>query len=418
MKTDPRELRIDDFDYSLPDNLIARYPLSDRAAAKLLHYSEGVITDRHFRELPDLLPADTLLIGNRTRVIHARLHFPLPTGRTVEIFCLEPQQPVDYALSLSATEGPVEWKCLIGGNRRWKSGPISLPVTHAGHDYQLIAERLERVDNTFLIRFSWEGPQGISFGELLEEAGKIPLPPYLGREAEGEDNQRYQTVFADQEGSVAAPTAGLHFTPEVMENLSSKGLEFRTLTLHVGAGTFKPVTSPTLAGHVMHREYFSVSIELLRRIREQLASNRPIVSIGTTSMRCLESLYYFGARGLTDNDWRGELGQWVATQDSLSRIRPLPALAALIEKLEASDSETFTGYTQLMLTPASQPHVVNGLITNFHQPKSTLLLLVAAMVGDDWQRIYRHAESSGYRFLSYGDSSLLWRRSAGSNEGD
>ncbi|MGB3800904.1 MAG: S-adenosylmethionine:tRNA ribosyltransferase-isomerase [Lewinella sp.] len=413
MMIDPRELRIDDFDYPLPDDLIARYPLTDRAAAKLLYYHEGTVTDRHFRELPDLLPADTLLLGNRTRVIHARLHFPLPTGRTVEIFCLEPLLPTDYALSLSTTEGSVEWKCLIGGNRRWKSGAISLPVRYAGQNWELVAERLERLDNTFSVRFSWKGPRALSFGELLEAAGSIPLPPYLGREAEGEDSHRYQTVFADREGSVAAPTAGLHFTPEVMDRLSDKGVEFTTLTLHVGAGTFKPVTSPTLADHVMHREYFSVSVDLLRRMLQQLESKRPIVSIGTTSMRCLESLFYFGARGLTEGVWRGELGQWVATEDSLSRIDPIPALGALLHHLETTGSDAFTGYTQLMLTPASRPRVVDGLITNFHQPKSTLLLLVAAMVGDDWHKIYRHAQSSGYRFLSYGDSSLLWRRSAG-----
>ncbi|PPK85297.1 S-adenosylmethionine:tRNA ribosyltransferase-isomerase [Neolewinella xylanilytica] len=413
MMMDPRELRIDDFDYSLPDDRIARYPLPDRAAAKLLHYREGTVTDRHFRELPDLLPAGTLLVGNSTRVIHARLYFPLPTGRTVEIFCLEPLRPVDYALSLSATQGAVEWKCLIGGNRRWKSGSISLPVHQADDTFTLVAERLERTDDTFTVRFTWSGPRELSFGELLEAAGTIPLPPYLGRAAEGEDHHRYQTVFAEREGSVAAPTAGLHFTPQVMEGLVDREVDFRTLTLHVGAGTFKPVSAPNLGGHVMHREYFSVSIELLHRLEAQLRAGRPIVSIGTTSMRCLESLFYLGARGMTEGNWENELGQWVATEASVSRTDAAPALAALIHHLEMTNSESFTGYTQLMLTPAARPRIVDGLITNFHQPRSTLLLLVAAMVGDAWKDIYQHARETDYRFLSYGDSSLLWRRSAG-----
>ena len=418
MKTDPRQLQIEHYDYPLPDERIARYPLADRAEAKLLHYRHGTIDDRIFRELPELLPPGTLLIGNSTRVIHARLHFPLATGRSVEIFCLEPLLPADYAQSLSSTTGGVSWKCLIGGNRRWKKGRLALPVTLNGRTYPLYADRLERTDDSFTVRFDWDAPGEVSFGELLEAAGTIPLPPYLGRQAEADDRQRYQTVFAEREGSVAAPTAGLHFTPEVMDRLRKNDIDFRTLTLHVGAGTFKPVTASTLGDHVMHREYFSVSIELLRRIAEQINQGLPIVSIGTTSMRCLESLFYLGVRGQVDGDWSGDLGQWVATEERFTRIGVAPALGALIKKLEDEESESYTGYTQLMLTPAARARVVNGLITNFHQPRSTLLLLVAAMVGDDWRAIYRHALRSDYRFLSYGDSSLLWRRSAGTEQGD
>ena len=417
MKTDPRLLQIEHYDYPLPDERIARYPLANRAEAKLLHYSDGLIEDRIFRELPDLLPPGTLLIGNSTRVIHARLHFPLATGRSVEIFCLEPLVPADYAQSLSSTKAGVAWKCLIGGNRRWKKGRLALPVGLNGADYTLYADRVERTDDSFTVRFDWEGPGQVSFGELLEAAGTIPLPPYLGRQAEAGDRQRYQTVFAEREGSVAAPTAGLHFTPEVMDSLPEKDIDFRTLTLHVGAGTFKPVSSETLGDHVMHREYFSVSIALLRRIAEQVSRGLPIVSIGTTSMRCLESLFYLGARGLTDGDWSGELGQWVATEERYSELGVAPALGALIKEMEEAGHESFTGYTQLMLTPAARARVVDGLITNFHQPRSTLLLLVAAMAGEDWRAIYRHALRSDYRFLSYGDSSLLWRRSAGTEQG-
>ena len=409
MTTDPRDLRIEDFDYPLPDQRIARYPLPDRAAARLLTYRDGRLSDERFSALPEQLAPGTLVIGNRTRVIHARLIFPLPTGRAVEIFCLEPLDPEDYARSLSATEGPVSWKCLIGGNRRWKSGSLELPVPVGGRTVRLAAERLERVDNTFTVSFSWRGGALVSFGELIEAAGTIPLPPYLGRTAEGEDRHRYQTVFAEQDGSVAAPTAGLHFTPEVMEALAARDVGFRTLTLHVGAGTFKPVSSPTLAEHIMHREFFTVEVALLRELATQLAAGRPVVSVGTTSMRCLESLYYAGAGALREGRLPREIDQWVATDD-YSDIGTAPALRALIDALEAEGAGTYTGYTRLLLTPAAEVRVVDGLITNFHQPRSTLLLLVAAMAGEDWQRIYAHALDNGYRFLSYGDSSLLWRR--------
>ncbi len=406
--SEARALRIADYDYPLPDGRIARYPLAERAGSKLLQYCAGSITDRQFADLPQLLPAGSLLIGNQTRVIHARLYFPLANGRIVEVFCLEPLEPEDYARSLGSTEA-VTWKCLVGGNRRWKSGTIDLDFP-AG---TLTAERGDRIDNTFAVTFRWLSPTPLSFGEVLEAAGTIPLPPYLNRVAEGEDRDRYQTVFAQQEGSVAAPTAGLHFTPEILDALRRDGVKCRTLTLHVGAGTFKPVTSATLGNHVMHREYFSVPLGLLVAIRDQLLSGQPLVSIGTTSMRCLESLFYYGAHLLSGATNGEALDQWAATDPHLSGTDPAPAFTALIEALEASGQPAFSGHTQLLLTPAARVRVVDALITNFHQPRSTLLLLVAAMVGNDWRRIYAHALDHGYRFLSYGDSSLLWRRSAG-----
>ena len=409
MITDPREMRIDDFDYPLSDQRIARYPLPDRAAARLLTYRDGQLADRRFRDLPDQLAPGTLVIGNRTRVIHARLIFPLPTGRAVEIFCLEPLDPEDYARSLSATTGPVSWKCLIGGNRRWKAGPLALSVPLGGRTVRLTAERTEPIDNAFAVRFGWEADRTVSFGELIEAAGTIPLPPYLGRAAEGEDRHRYQTVFAEQDGSVAAPTAGLHFTPEVMDAMQDRDVRFRTLTLHVGAGTFKPVTSPTLAEHVMHREFFTVDVALLRELEAQLAAGRPVVSVGTTSLRCLESLYYAGCLAAQGEALTEEIGQWVATAER-SGMDPAPALRALLDQLAATGATAFAGYTRLLLTPAAEVRIVDGLITNFHQPRSTLLLLVAAMTGEDWRRIYAHALDNDYRFLSYGDSSLLWRR--------
>ncbi len=406
MSPDARDLRIEDFDYPLPDDRIARYPLPDREQARLLQYRGGEITGHHFTDLPPLLPPGTLLIGNRTRVIHARLHFPLPDGRPLEIFCLEPLRPVDYALSLGSRE-PVEWKCLVGGNRRWKSGSVEGQIELSGKSVTLRAERGEREDNTFRMRFSWTG--GASFGEVLDAAGSIPLPPYLGRAAEEADRRRYQTVFAEQEGSVAAPTAGLHFTPAILERLETAGIAFRTLTLHVGAGTFKPVTADQLGGHIMHREFFSVTPALLYTLADQLEAGRPVVSIGTTSMRCLESLFYFGARILEGEEAGDTLDQWVAGDPRYSEMAPAPALRALANQLEMDGRKSFEGYTQLLLTPGGKPRVVDGLITNFHQPRSTLLLLVASMLGDDWQRVYAYALEHGFRFLSYGDSSLLWR---------
>ena len=402
-----REIRITDYTYPLPDERIARYPLADRSAAKLLEYREGSLRTHRFRELPELLPEGTLLIGNQTKVIHARLPFTLATGKPLEIFCLEPLEPTDYARSLGSTQG-VRWKCLVGGNRRWKSGQIERRVRLGDQTVWLRAERGERTKDAFEIDFSW-GRAEVSFGELIEAAGSIPLPPYLGRPSEAADRERYQTVFARQEGSVAAPTAGLHFTPEVMEQLVVRGVAFETLTLHVGAGTFKPVSSETLADHPMHREFFTVSVALLERIVEQLRARRPIVSVGTTSMRTLESLYYFGAELLAGRPFSEQLGQWVAG-DTEQDVSAEAACRALLEALRERGATSFRGYTQLLLTPAVRPQVVDALITNFHQPQSTLLLLVASVVGEDWRRLYARALADDYRFLSYGDSSLLWRR--------
>ncbi|MCP9236719.1 S-adenosylmethionine:tRNA ribosyltransferase-isomerase [Lewinella sp. JB7] len=412
MISDARGLRIQDYDYDLPDERIARHPLPERDGSRLLHYREGQITHGRFRDIPALIPAGSLLIGNQTRVIHARLLFTLPDGRPLEIFCLEPLDPVDYALSLSSP-GPVVWKCLVGGNRRWKSGEISLRIDFPGQPLTLHATRGRRRDNAFEITFQWNAPRRMSFGEVIDAAGTIPLPPYLNRAAESADRHRYQTVFARQEGSVAAPTAGLHFTPEVIDRLRERGVNWEALTLHVGAGTFKPVTSPTLGDHVMHREYFSVSLPLLHQLREQLGAGKPIVSIGTTSMRCLESLFYFGATTLEEGEPGEELDQWVASRDRFTRTDAGPAISALIHWMEERRDSAFSRYTQLLLTPAARPRLVDGLITNFHQPRSTLLLLVAAMVGDDWRRVYDYALANDFRFLSYGDSSLLWRNRTG-----
>lgn len=413
--TTSRDLSIDVFDYDLPDERIARYPVAVRDAAKQLVYKNGAISEGIFRDLPSRLPTGTLLIGNRTRVIHARLFFPLTEGkRPIEVFCLDPLAPVDYAQSLGART-QVQWKVLIGGNRRWKRGALSLPLQVNGQAVHLQAERGDREDNTFAVTFSWttDGPP-VTFGEVLAAAGTIPLPPYLGREAEAADHDRYQTVFAKTEGSVAAPTAGLHFTPEVMANLASRNIDWQEVTLHVGAGTFKPVDAETLGGHTMHREYFTVSKAFADRLLAQLDSGRPIVSVGTTSLRCLESLFYLGAAcacgAPPDPGSPVEIGQWVAEDPALLAVQPAAAMQALADYLASHDMTEISGYTQLLLTPFAKLQLADGLITNFHQPRSTLLLLVAAIVGDDWQKIYAYALENGFRFLSYGDSSLLWKQ--------
>ena len=411
-----RDLRITDFTYELPEGRIARYPAPERAGAKQLVYRDGRITHGVFAGLPDRLPAGTLLIGNRTRVIHARLRFPLAAGkRPIEIFCLDPLEPVDYAQSLGART-QVQWKVLIGGNRRWKRGRLRLELDVAGQPTVLTAERGERTDNTFAVTFGWETAGARpTFGEVLAAAGTIPLPPYLNRPAEASDHERYQTVFARTEGSVAAPTAGLHFTPAVLDRLAEGGVRWREVTLHVGAGTFKPVEAPTLGDHVMHREYFSVDRAFVADLHDQLLAGRPVVSVGTTSLRCLESLFYLGAELATGRrsglSGGVEISQWVAEDADLTAVAPAQAVGTLLDHMTAADVAELTGYTNLLLTPVARLRLADGLVTNFHQPRSTLLLLVAAVVGEDWRRIYDYALANDFRFLSFGDSSLLWRRS-------
>jgi len=414
MISNARDLSIDVFDYDLPDERIARYPAGGRSDAKQLVYEKGAISHGIFSGLPGRLPAGSLLIGNRTRVIHARLFFPLAEGkRPIEVFCLDPLVPVDYAQNLGART-QVQWKVLIGGNRRWKQGPLHLELEVAGQQTILTAERGERMDNTFALTFSWTNAgEPLTFGEILAAAGTIPLPPYLGRASEPDDSARYQTVFAKTEGSVAAPTAGLHFTPEVMAELQEKGVDWEEVTLHVGAGTFKPVDADTLGGHTMHREFFTVSGAFVDRLLAQLESGRPVVSVGTTSLRCLESLFYLGAGFATGEtmvvNGPVEVGQWVAEDVQLTAVPTIRAARGLKDLMRTNGLAELSGYTQLLLTPFAQLKFADGLITNFHQPRSTLLLLVAAIVGDDWRRIYDYALENDFRFLSYGDSSLLWR---------
>lgn len=407
----PTQLRIQDFHYDLPAARIAPEPLPDRAASRLLVSRAGVITDKTFRDLPGELPSDSLLIFNDTRVVRARLLAKRPTGGAVELFCLEPVAPhraLELALQQTAT---CTWRCLVGNGRRWKSGPVALEFSFAGQPATLWAERqAAEAGGESLIDFRWE-PASLPFAEVLRAAGHLPLPPYIHRPDTATDAVRYQTVYAAHEGAVAAPTAGLHFTPEVLADLAARGIASGYVTLHVGAGTFQPVKAETMADHPMHAEPIIVQASLLR----QLLAHRPhpVIAVGTTSLRTLESLYWLGAALARQPAAPGatlRVEQWqpyAELRPGEVDIAPEAALQALLDYLEASGSAAIEASTQLMIAPGYRFRLVRGLITNFHQPESTLLLLVAALLGPGWRAVYDHALHHGYRFLSYGDSSLL-----------
>ncbi len=408
---DPTQLRIQDFHYELPADRIAPEPLPDRAASRLLVSRAGVITDKTFRDLPGELPADSLLIFNDTRVVRARLLARRPTGGAVELFCLEPVAPHrTLELALQQT-GACTWRCLVGNGRRWKSGPVTLDFTFAGQSATLWAERqATETGGESLIDFRWE-PASLPFAEVLRAAGHLPLPPYIHRPDTATDAVRYQTVYAAHEGAVAAPTAGLHFTPEVLADLAARGIASGYVTLHVGAGTFQPVKAETMADHPMHAEPIIVQASLLRQLLAH--RSRPVIAVGTTSLRTLESLYWLGAAlarqpAAPGTDLRVEQWQpYAALPPGEAEITPEAALQALLDYLDASGSAAIEASTQLLIAPGYRFRLVRGLITNFHQPESTLLLLIAALLGLGWRTVYEHAILHGYRFLSYGDSSLL-----------
>ncbi|MDO7876898.1 S-adenosylmethionine:tRNA ribosyltransferase-isomerase [Hymenobacter sp. ASUV-10] len=412
MNPDPRQLSIHDFTYDLPAERIAPEPLPDRAASRLLVSRHGAITDKSFRELPAELPAGALLIFNDTRVVRARLLTRRPSGGQVELFCLEPVAPHRAIEPAMQQTGECVWKCLVGNGKRWKSGPVLLDFKAQGQPATLTAERLEQGEGFSLIRFRWE-PAALPFAEVLRGAGHLPLPPYLNRADTDVDAVRYQTVYAAHEGAVAAPTAGLHFTPEILTELADKGFQTGHVTLHVGAGTFQPVKADQMAGHAMHGEPFVVTAALLRQLLAQHRAGQPIIAVGTTSLRTLESLYWLGVYVLhqfEEDTFHFELlhvAQW-QPYETTADVPTTEALEALLRYLEllATDDELHAT-TQLLIAPGYHFRVVTGLVTNFHQPESTLLLLVAALVGPGWRGIYEHALARGYRFLSYGDSSLL-----------
>ncbi|MCM1484124.1 MAG: S-adenosylmethionine:tRNA ribosyltransferase-isomerase [Muribaculaceae bacterium] len=398
------EIKIEDFDYPLPQERIAQHPLEERDACKLLvRDASGAISDRLFSELPDILPSDTLLVYNNTKVINARLRFRKDSGALIEVFCLEPDSPADYVQSFAAT-GRCSWTCFVGNSKRWKSGMLTLDVTLAdGKSVPLMAERVGRDGNASVVEFSWDPEADVTFSQIIEAAGEIPIPPYLNRSTESSDLRDYQTVYSHIEGSVAAPTAGLHFTPRVLDGLDRRGVLRRELTLHVGAGTFQPVKTDTVNEHAMHSEFIEVPLTLI----EELAhTDRRIVAVGTTSVRTLESLYHLGCMAAAGREL-DEVPQWYPYAQEHPHLSRTDALEALAAHLRAKGQDRLMSSTRIIIVPGYEFKVVEGMVTNFHQPCSTLLLLVSAFTGGDWQAMYAHALDADYRFLSYGDASLL-----------
>lgn len=406
---DPRNIDIKEYNYPLPDDKIAKHPLSQRDACKLLvRNPDGAVSDHRFSELPELLPADSLLIYNNTRVINARLRFRKPSGALIEIFCLEPASPEDYALNFASTEG-CSWHCLVGNSKRWKDGSLDGAVTLSdGRTLKLSATRTERSDAGSTIAFSWND-SSVTFSEIISAAGEIPIPPYLNRNTEDSDTDDYQTVYSRVEGSVAAPTAGLHFTDNVLSDIDRKGIGRREVTLHVGAGTFQPVKADQIGEHAMHSEFIVVSLKLI----DELAGiagrkDKKIIAVGTTSVRTLESLYHIGCM-VASGEWNGELPQWYPYDNSHPRLTTAEALKSLSDYLRANGLQELVASTRIIIAPGYDYRIVDGMVTNFHQPQSTLLLLVSAFIGPQWHELYNHALNSDYRFLSYGDACLFFK---------
>lgn len=402
------QLHITDYDYPLPDERIAKYPLEKRDASKLLLYDNGIISESIFSNLADYIPSESLMIFNNTRVIHARLLFRKETGAQIEVFCLSPADPEDYAMNF-ASKQHCSWHCMIGNAKRWKDDILTMKIENGGNGIlTLSAEKIAVTDKDTTVRFSWNDDT-LSFSEILEIAGKLPIPPYLNRSAETKDDETYQTVYSRIEGSVAAPTAGLHFTDDVMTSLRHKGIATAEVTLHVGAGTFRPVKSETIGEHEMHTEFISVPKETIKAIYE---NKHPLVVVGTTSMRTIESLYYIGAKlAINPVAMPHELfvSQWEPYENFLHDIEARQSLKNILDYLDRNDADHLISATQIMIVPGFRFHYADALITNFHQPQSTLLLLISAFVDDNWRVIYDYALRSDFRFLSYGDSSLLWR---------
>lgn len=397
-----RNIRISDYNYPLPDHRIAKHPLAAREQCKLLCYKVGgEISEGHFYDVPAVLPEKAMLVYNNTRVINARLRFRKSTGSTIEIFCLEPVAPCDYQLIFQTTQSCI-WLCLVGNSKRWKQGPLTQEIEVDGKTVTLEANRGERRGNSFEIEFSWNG--GVTFASILEAIGEIPIPPYLNRGTESTDSADYQTVYSHIDGSVAAPTAGLHFTDEVLAECDKRGITRRELTLHVGAGTFQPVKSENIGEHEMHHEFISVQRSLLVDL---INAEGPVVAVGTTSVRTLESLYYVGQVLETNPDADEEMltvKQWMP-YSTPCEISTKKALQNVVDYLDRHHAEAYMGSTQLMIAPGFQYRIISGMITNFHQPQSTLLLLVSAFVGaDHWRAIYDYALDHDFRFLSYGDA--------------
>src|SRR5574344_89354 len=401
---DTKHIHISDYNYPLPDERIAKFPLEQRDHSKLLLYKHGEVSEDLFYNLPDYLPSGALMVFKNTKVIQARLHFHKETGALIEIFLLEPVAPSDYELMFQTT-GHCAWLCLVGNLKKWKDGTLSREFDIKGHHLTLTAKRGEARKTSHWIDFSWDNPN-VSFAEILETVGELPIPPYLNRETQESDKKTYQTVYSKIKGSVAAPTAGLHFTDQVLEALDAKGLDREELTLHVGADTFKPIKSEDIEGHEMHTEYIYVRRQTLEKLIKHEAK---AIAVGTTSVRTLESLYYMGAKlahnpHLTEAELHVE--QW-EPYDTTPTLTPVEAIQQIIDYLDRNGLPARHSSTQIIIAPGYEYKIVKMLITNFHQPQSTLLLLVSAFVKGDWRNIYDYALAHDFRFLSYGDSSLL-----------
>lgn len=403
----PKDLSILDFTYDLPDEKIARYPLNERDQSKLLVFHHQQITTSVYRNLPSLLPANSLLVFNNTKVVEARLYFQKASGSIIEIFCLEPDDRYPDITTAMLQRQQVYWKCFVGGAKKWKEPSLSLSFLYNDLAVTLTAEKAEQLQDYYIISFHWDHP-GIAFADVLHAAGNLPLPPYMNRVAETEDYERYQTVYAKHDGSVAAPTAGLHFTESLLSSLKNAHIHTAFVTLHVGAGTFKPVKTRLMQDHDMHAEFIDVSAETIEQIKNNLPHN--IIAVGTTSLRTLESLYWLGIKtlqepaigisALTANQWD--------PYETVEETDALTALNALYDWMKTKKINRLITKTKIIIAPGYKFRIISGLITNFHQPQSTLLLLVAAITGSDWKKIYNHALHNEFRFLSYGDGCLLW----------
>lgn len=399
------EIHIEDYNYDLPDERIAKYPLPERDASKLLCYKDGLVTENSFKDIVQILPSDHLMVFNDTKVVPARLHFQRETGAHIEIFCLEPVLPEEY-VSMFAVTDRCRWKCIVGNVKRWKSDTLHLynPAEDASITaLDLKADLIERDGETSIVEFSWR--DGSPFSKVLEVCGNIPIPPYLNRDTEDIDLERYQTLYARYRGSVAAPTAGLHFTDNVLKSLKDKNIDIQTVCLHVGAGTFLPVKSSLVAEHAMHREPFVVTLSFLKKLRDSLGR---VIAVGTTSVRTLESLYYIGVSCIEDGQ-PADVDQWAPYSRTYDHTMA-QALQALISYMDDNEMQSLQIGTRIIIVPGYEFKVVDVLVTNFHQPQSTLLLLISAFVKGDWHNIYDFALAHDFRFLSYGDSSVLFRR--------
>lgn len=401
-----KNVRIEDYTYDLDEERIAKFPLENRSSSNLLIYKNGNIEQKVFSDVSSLLNRDQLLVFNDTKVIHARIFFKKQSGANLEVFCLEPRVPSDYSLNF-ASKGCCVWSCMVGNLKKWKEGTIVCDFKYGSDTYVLYAEKLKQEGGEVEIKFTWEAD--ISFSEVLESCGKIPIPPYLNRESEASDEIRYQTVYSKIEGSVAAPTAGLHFTDNILSDLKLKGVDIESLTLHVGAGTFRPVKSENIGGHNMHTEHIIIKrhlVEVLRNYAEKKNDNINIIAVGTTSVRTLESLYWMGVKRLLGENVFWEVGQWETYMvDKQYSLRE--SMDSLLEWFDETGKDVLQAQTTIIIVPGYKYRVIDAMFTNFHQPQSTLLLLVAAAVGDDWKKIYRYALDNNFRFLSYGDSNFL-----------